>query len=72
MQLDIFSIGILFDIFFVVEQLKLVDFAINISNFNFKMMGIRSFINCTDWSDESYQKNKISINCFNHFMKYQI
>ena len=30
----------LFDIFFVVDQLKLVDYAINVSNCNFKMIGI--------------------------------
>ena len=43
MQLDHIStyttIGNLFDIFFVVDQLKLVDYAINISNCNIKMRG---------------------------------
>ena len=62
MQLDHIStyptIGILFDIFFVVDQLKLVYYAIYISNCNFKMSGIGNFINCTYWMDESYQKNK--------------
>ena len=62
MQLDHIStyttIGTLFDIFFLVDQLKLIDYAINISNRNFKMIGIGCFNNYTYWRDEFYPKKK--------------
>ena len=50
------TISILFDILILIEQLNLVNYAIDISNWNFKISGIGSFINTTYWWDEFYPK----------------